>query len=107
MKTDLYTKTMLTIIAFALVILCSRDLNWPMNAHAQDAAPAKPRGPIEVVIVNSTDKPVKTKMVDCGDDFNYALPVKLKEIDPDFGKLSVAIEEIGDNFNNRLPVSGN
>jgi hypothetical protein len=51
MKTDLYTKTMLTIIAFALVILCSRDLNWPMNAHAQDAAPAKPRGPIEVVIM--------------------------------------------------------
>ena len=82
MKTDLYTKTMLTLIAFSLIVLCSRDLNWPASANAQDA-PAKPRGPIQVQVVNPPSSPVNTKIVDCGDDFNEFLPIVIREVDED------------------------
>ena len=107
MKTDLYTKTMLTLIAFSLIVLCSRDLNWPASAKAQDA-PAKPRGPIQVQVVNPPSSPVNTKIVDCGDDFNEFLPMVIKGVDEDLEALPVAINKIGNNFEgNRLPVISN
>ena len=107
MKTDLYTKTMLTIIAFSLIVLCSRDLNWPASAKAQDA-PAKPRGPIQVQVVNPSSSPVNMKIVDCGDDFNEYLPITIMEVDEDVTELPVAINKIGNNFEgNQLPVISN
>ncbi len=107
MKTDLYTKTMLTIIAFSLIVLCSRDLNWPASANAQDA-PVKPRGPIQVQVVNPPSSPVNTKIVNCGDDFDDFLPIVIREVDEDIEALPVAINKIGNNFEgNRLPVTSN
>ena len=52
---DRYTKTVLTVIAAALVYLCI--INTPMPAaHAQSSArPGEPTGPAQVVIVGSTN----------------------------------------------------
>lgn len=45
MKVDLYTKTILTVIAGCLLYLVARDIPLVKEAHAQS------RGPVEVNIV--------------------------------------------------------
>ena len=53
MKTDLYTKTILTIIAVALVIIALQNTNAVPKAHAQEIpVRAVGSGPIDVNIVS-------------------------------------------------------
>jgi len=76
MKTDFYTKTVLTVIACCLVYFVAKDVSPIMHANAQVGGPpaiAKVSEPIEVNIVQVAGKKFST--FDVG-DFNAALPVR-------------------------------
>ena len=48
---DKYTKTVLTVIAFALVYLCIVQTPWPAAYAQSSARPGEPTGPEQVVVV--------------------------------------------------------
>ncbi|MEQ1595472.1 MAG: hypothetical protein ABL985_10280 [Casimicrobium sp.] len=70
MKTDTYTKCVLTVIAFCLLCLVVRDGPLVSTAHAQSRVPA------EVNIVQIAGKTISGTDVDF---LNVALPVQIKK----------------------------
>jgi hypothetical protein len=94
MRTDLYTKLVLTVIAFCLVWICFRDVNLSTPVEAQ------PR-PQEVVIsgvrTRSGFLPVSIRQ-------SEQLPVTISSVSPQLTQLPVSIN--GVNLQNQqLPVS--
>ena len=80
MKTDLYTKSILTIIAICLIILIARDYNLitPANANRNLANIPQYDQIVDVRIVgtgNYTEIPVKIA------NNNTPLPVKIQGVD--------------------------
>jgi hypothetical protein len=75
MRIDLYTKTMLTVIAAALVWFAARDV-LPGVRLAQAAEPKQVAQPQEVTIVG-----VKIPIGDeTSKTYSYKLPVALREV---------------------------
>ena len=52
MKTDPYTKTILTIIAAALVLIAFKDAPISQSAYAQDAKDVKGATPVNIVAID-------------------------------------------------------
>lgn len=63
MKIDIYTKTILTVIAAALVILVFKEAPVISTAHAQEDAPILTK--VDLVSVNGT--PLSQVIADNGD----------------------------------------
>ena len=111
MNTDMYTKSVLTVIAACLVWLCIKDVDLIPATYAQDeAAAAAARAPIKVEVVNIDKSPVKVSIVDAGDDFNYHVPVVLKGMSMDErdseGFVPVQIRSVSNGIQNSLPLWG-
>ena len=101
MKTDLYTKTILTIIAVALVILAFQNTNVVPKVHAQEIpVRAISSGPIDVNIVSIDGRrPFAT---------NGSLQVTLNsplEIKAPYGGLDVNVQNSPDVYvKNRVEI---
>jgi hypothetical protein len=92
MKTDTYTKAILTVIAACLVWMCvTRDLpaaQAQVQPQAQ-AAPAQPSPPVRVILVDQLNRPIYTTqglLVNVGEApvpvqvTNPAVPVTLNAV---------------------------
>lgn len=78
MKTDVYTKIVLTIIAVCLVIIVFKNINFVPEARAVPAVP-QAREVIDVRLVEvgySVEVPVKIKSIS-----DRSLPVKIEDVD--------------------------
>ena len=101
MKTDLYTKTVLTIIAIALVALVFKNGNIVNEAKADKvnfsryaSIPLNEDGSINVKMVSDMD--VNLKSIG-GSSVYGAIPINLKEIAGSsfYGTLPINIKEYG------------
>lgn len=89
MKTDVYTKIVLTVIAVCLVIIVFRSIDFIPTAQAVQATPAMPQ----------SKEVIEVRLV--GVDYGVEVPVKIKSISD--RSLPVKIEDV--NFMCRpLPV---
>jgi len=111
MKTDLYTKTILTIIAICLTINVVKDAELIPSAYADDAndplksVPVSNLGTttevidVRIVDINTYDElNVNVKSIDSYDE----MKVNIKSIDTS-DELDVNIDEIG-GYNNGGPI---
>ena len=68
MKTDAYTKTILTLIAICLIVIAFKDVSFIQSANASPkntiSVPLNPDGTIDVRIVDSEKIDVNIKSVD-------------------------------------------
>ncbi|GAB5399798.1 MAG: hypothetical protein Aureis2KO_13830 [Aureisphaera sp.] len=108
MKTDLYTKTLLTIIAACLTFNVAKDLEIipkayasENNTKANDLAPVTETIDVRIVDINTYDElNVNLKSVDTYDE----VKVNLKSIDTS-DELDVNIDEIGGSWvSNGSPI---
>lgn len=112
MKTDRYTKTVLTIIAVCLCIVVLKDIALFPKAHAGDPVTATPfstnyglvplneDGSITVKLSNTEQLDVNIKNIDTYDE----LRVDLRNINTD-DELDINIDEIGGGWiNNGGPI---
>ncbi len=94
MKTDTYTKTILTIIAICLTINVVKDFNFIPTAYANEKELQKPITDVmdvRIVDINTYDElNVNLKSVDTYDE----VKVNLKKIETT-DELDVNIDEIG------------
>ncbi|AFL81639.1 hypothetical protein Aeqsu_2179 [Aequorivita sublithincola DSM 14238] len=94
MKTDNYTKTILTIIAICLTINVVKDFDVFPSAYASEKVETKPINEVmdvRLVDINTSDElNVNLKSVDTYDE----VKVNLKKIETS-DKLDVNLEEIG------------
>ncbi|MRT16059.1 hypothetical protein F3C99_03710 [Vitellibacter sp. q18] len=94
MKTDNYTKTILTIIAICLTINVIKDFELVPSAHASEIVENKPISEVmdvRLVDINTYDElNVNLKSVDTYDE----VKVNLKKIETS-DELDVNIDEIG------------
>lgn len=113
MKTDLYTKTVLTVIAVALIALVFKNGNVLNEANARQinysryaSIPLNEDGSINVKMVSDMD--VNLKSIG-GSSIYGTLPVNLKEVSGSsfYGTLPVNIKECGGSSvnSNGLPVN--
>ena len=114
MKTDLYTKTVLTIIAIALVSLVFKNSSIVNEAKAGQnnfnkfiSVPVNADGSINVKMVSDMDVNIHSIG---GSSVYGALPINLKEIGGNsfYGSLPMNIKEINGNSinsSNRIPVN--
>lgn len=78
MKTDVYTKIVLTVIAVCLVVIVFRNINFIPTAQAVPAVPQQ-RDVIDVRLVGvgyNVQLPVEIKSIS-----NRSLPVKIEDVD--------------------------
>lgn len=113
MKTDLYTKTVLTVIAGALLLLVGRSFQNPAPVFAQRAAPQHViiDGDQHVIIdgiatpmLNSLPVQLRERVHVTIDDLNptmSSLPVHLKGIDPGVSLSSLSVAPFGQQTVNR------
>lgn len=99
MKTDLYTKSILTIIAISLSIIALRNLSFE-SANAGTSSPVKfasvpvnADGSINVKVMSDMDVNIRSIG---GSSVSGALPINLKEIGGSsfYGSLPVNIKDI-------------
>lgn len=114
MKTDLYSKTVLTVIAIALVALVFKNSTIVNEAKADQtnfnkfvSVPINADGSINVKMVNDMDVNIHSIG---GSSVYGALPINLKEIGGNsfYGSLPMNIKEINGstiNSSNGLPVN--
>lgn len=112
MKTDLYTKTVLTVIAIALLALVFKNGNIVNEAKADKvlsryaSIPLNEDGSINVKVVSDMD--VNLKSIG-GSSVYGAIPVNLKEIAGSsfYGTLPINIKEYGGSSvsSSGLPVN--
>lgn len=80
MKTDVYTKIVLTVIAVCLVVIVFRNIDFVPTAQAVQTVPAVlPSDVVEVRLVGvdyGVEVPVKIKSVS-----DRSLPVKIEDVD--------------------------
>lgn len=81
MKTDVYTKIVLTVIAVCLVVIVFKNIDIVPSARAVPAAPAVPQQKevLDVRIVGvgyNVELPVKLQSMS-----NRSLPVKIEDVD--------------------------
>jgi len=112
MKTDLYTKTILTIIAICLTINVVQQLEIIPSVHASEKNSTTPLNlaplteviDVRIVDINTYDElNVNIKSVDTYDEFK----VNIKSIDTS-DELDVNIDEVGGrwvNSGNPIPVT--
>lgn len=97
MKTDNYTKVILTIIAICLTINVMRDFEFIPSAHANETTANKPLTEVmdvRLVDINTYDElNVNLKGVDTYDE----VKVNLKKIETS-DELDVNIDEIGGSW---------
>ncbi|AXT61021.1 hypothetical protein D1816_11910 [Aquimarina sp. AD10] len=100
MKSDSYTKLILTVIALCLVIIVVRDIDIIPKAHANEvsntkygALPINEDGSITVRLSNSDQIDVNIKNIDTYDK----LRVDLNDISTQ-DELDINIDEIGGRF---------
>ena len=99
MKTDTYTKAILTVIAVCLIWMCVQDTSFIQSAHAEEAEVAKK--PVRVEIVNNP----KVIIYDIADDIDENLPIQLRSIElPDDDSLPVMIDDVRLGITNKLPI---
>jgi|GEM_PF-2520130 len=99
MKTDTYTKAMLTVIALCLVWICAQDMSFVQPAHASDSAADKK--PVQVEVVNHP----KVIIYDIADDIDENLPIQLRSIElTEESVLPVLIDDISPGISNALPT---
>lgn len=110
MKTDHYTKTLLTIIAFCLTFNVAKDLNLVPSAYASEkiSAPPEISSDYMLVPVNAETSTMDVRIVDINtyDELNVnlkgvdtydELKVNLKRIETT-DELDVNIDEVGGNW---------
>ncbi|WP_101688215.1 hypothetical protein [Dysgonomonas massiliensis] len=102
MKTDLYTKIVLTVIAVALVANFFKDNSSISSAYAQDKVPAP--APIErqiidvnLVQVNGIDLYERLVNLKDGTKAGY-IPVSLESVDANTSTFNVNVKDIDDSF---------
>lgn len=80
MKTDCYTKIVLTVIAVCLVVIVFRNIDFVPTAQAVQTVPAVlPSDVVEVRLVGvdyGVEVPVKIKSIS-----DRSLPVKIEDVD--------------------------
>lgn len=80
MKTDVYTKIVLTVIAVCLVVIVFRNIDFVPTAQAVQTVPAVlPNDVVEVRLVGvdyGVEVPVKIKSIS-----DRSLPVKIEDVD--------------------------
>lgn len=80
MKTDVYTKIVLTVIAVCLVVIVFRNIDFVPTAQAVQTVPAvMPSDVVEVRLVGvdyGVEVPVKIKSIS-----DRSLPVKIEDVD--------------------------
>lgn len=80
MKTDCYTKIVLTVIAVCLVVIVFRNIDFVPTAQAVQTVPAvMPSDVVEVRLVGvdyGVEVPVKIKSIS-----DRSLPVKIEDVD--------------------------
>lgn len=80
MKTDVYTKIVLTVIAVCLVVIVFRNIDFVPTAQAVQTVPAVlPSDVVEVRLVGvdyGVEVPVKIKSIS-----DRSLPVKIEDVD--------------------------
>lgn len=80
MKTDVYTKIVLTVIAVCLVVIVFRNIDFVPTAQAVQTVPAVlPSDVVEVRLIGvdyGVEVPVKIKSVS-----DRSLPVKIEDVD--------------------------
>ncbi len=114
MKTDWYTKIVLTVIAFALIALVAENGKWTNEAKADKtnfnkfaSVPINDDGSINVKITSDMDVNIHSIG---GSSVHGTLPINVKEIGGNsfYGTLPMNIKEInGSSINNSygLPVN--
>ncbi len=113
MKTDLYTKTILTVIAVALTILALKNTSFINEAKADKSnfnkyasIPLNPDGSINVKLVSDMD--VNLKSIG-GTSVYGSIPVNLKELGGSsfYGALPVNLKEYAGSgvSSNGIPVN--
>ncbi|HLC84113.1 MAG TPA: hypothetical protein VJI69_09800 [Bacteroidia bacterium] len=113
MKTDLYTKTLLTVIAIALVALVFKNTSIVSEAKADKtnfsryaSIPLNEDGSINVKLVSDMDVNIKSIG---GSNVYGTIPMNLKEIAGSsfYGTLPINIKEYGGSSvsSNGLPVN--
>ncbi len=113
MKTDLYTKTVLTVIALALVALVVKNgtiVNEAMadktNFNRFASIPINPDGSINVKMMSDMDVNIKSIG---GSSVYGAIPMNLKEIGGSsfYGSIPINLKEYGGSAvsSNGLPVN--
>ncbi|TSE07088.1 MULTISPECIES: hypothetical protein [Aquimarina] len=100
MKTDSYTKFIMSIIAICLVIIVVRDMDIIPKAHANNSSeskygilPINDDGTITVRLSNTDEIDVNIKSIDTYDK----LKVDLTDINTD-KELNINIDEIGGSY---------
>lgn len=100
MKTDTYTKFIITVIAICLVIIIIRDTDMISKAYANTPSltnygliPINDDGSINVKLVNSNEIDVNIKNIDTYDE----LKVNLTSVDTR-DELDINIDEIGGSY---------
>jgi hypothetical protein len=111
MKTDTYTKTMLTIIAAALMVIAFNQFPFANNSEAHSKSfntyntlPVNSDGSVNVKIMSDMDVNIKSLG---GSSIYGALPVNVKEMNLNSvsGTLPVNIKSLnGSGLYNYLPV---
>jgi hypothetical protein len=112
MKSDLYSKSVLTVIAVALVALVFQNMRVN-EAHASKTdfnkfatVPVNPDGSINVNVISDMDVNIRSIG---GSSVYGALPINLKEISGSsfYGSLPVNVKEISGTAvsSNGLPVN--
>ena len=98
MQTDLYTKTVLTIIAMCLTLICARELNLVQSVHAEEQV----KVPVmEVEVVNI---PTVRLAYDHEED-DYRLPVSIEGVRlPSDEALPILIDDVRHGIVNKLPT---
>ncbi len=99
MKTDLYTKTILTIIAVCLVIIVIKQVDIIPNAHAENSAKVV-YDPNYRLIKTNADGTIDVNIKSSSSSIDVNL-VKVKNSDP----VDVNIKKIGGNTcHDAIPV---
>ena len=113
MKTDLYTKTILTVIAISLVTLAFQNTKLINDAKADKtnfnsfaSVPVNPDGSINVKMMSDMDVNIHSIG---GSSVYGSLPINLKEISGSsfYGSLPINIKEISGSSvsSNGIPVN--
>jgi len=113
MKTDLYTKTVLTVIALALVALVFKNFTMINEAKADKtnfnrfaSIPINPDGSINVKMTSDMDVNIRSVG---GSSVYGTIPMNLKEIGGSsfYGSLPINVKEYGGSTvsSNGLPVN--
>ena len=90
MKTDLYTKIILTVIAVSLTLIVVQNMNIITPVQAWEDPTAKASGYAVVPLNVNGEIDVNIKSIDTYD----MMPVKIKDVDT-YDELNVNLKEVG------------